>query len=119
MKQLLTSRDWVGIGADERRRLSAQFLIGRSGPTEVINNELISDGTTDKDLQALSIARMIEYLGPDLSWYQEDLFSFLLTLTLRKLNGDTIQSEPSDQEVQPSEAKPRPRGRPKKEEGQV
>lgn len=101
MKQSLIVPEWLQIEADTRRKLVNQFAIPKTGITEVQNSQLICDGVTEKDLKTLNIGKMIEYLGNDLSFYRDTLFNELLTLTIKKINGENIKDlEKGSQQVE-------------------
>lgn len=43
--------------------MSVIFVVPQSEATLVVSNEVMSDGHTDKDLQAITAEKMQEYLG--------------------------------------------------------
>ena len=93
MKHFLDQPEWLKLTTEDRYKLRDKFVIGKTGTTEVINNKLTCDGVTQRDLQALTVAKMIDYLGDELSWYDVNLFDKLFQLTLNKLNN--VKPEPS------------------------
>jgi hypothetical protein len=59
---------WLSVTKETRDKLRELFLIPKSASCEVVTNEMgvgivISDGTTNVDLQQLSVPKMIDYLG--------------------------------------------------------
>lgn len=59
---------WVQLKPETRQKLRDIFSIPHSSHSEVVNNnfgvsQVISDGTTNIDLQSLTIEKMRDYLG--------------------------------------------------------
>jgi hypothetical protein len=53
---------WIGLSQETREKLRQIFNIKRSVQVEVVNNVLISDGSTDKDLSVMTAETMRTYL---------------------------------------------------------
>lgn len=122
MKLGLTTAEWIALPDDMRFKLRDMFRVGKSGACEVMNGKLINDGTTAKDLQAMQLGNLIEKLGNDLPWHNDNLFDELLSLILNKPN-DVQEATTTGTYVGPAPvvgdashpAQPRTRGRRKKE----
>lgn len=73
---------WAELPHDVRTRLTEVFGIIRTGISEVRDQTLISDGTTQEDLKAISTEKMAEYVESDPS---ETSYHRLWELTLAKV----------------------------------
>lgn len=117
MKKVLTQAEWIALDQVTKSKLRELFKIKRSGPTEVVNNVLISDGTLPEDLETLDMASMIEYLGAELPFYDSELFNDLFAKTINKLYGKTKPPKQIKQQVRnESDAELEP-ARPRKSRG--
>lgn len=54
---------WLHLSHDIRERLAKVFGVERTVPTEIVNNVIISDGRSVKDLANITIEKMREYVG--------------------------------------------------------
>ena len=59
---------WVKVKLETRTKMRELFLIPKTSHAEVVNNEygissVISDGTTNTDLQQLTVEKMRDFLG--------------------------------------------------------
>lgn len=67
----------MSVPADVRERLRNTFNLSRSGCTEVVDNQLITDGTTHKDLEVLTKERLLQFckINMVLANDEENIFS--------------------------------------------
>lgn len=68
MLDQVTVPTWVSVKTETRTKLREIFLIPHSSHAQVITDQmgkstLLSDGTTNEDLKALSVEKMQDYLG--------------------------------------------------------
>lgn len=120
MKLSLIVPEWLQIEQDTRRKLINQFAIPKSGVTEVQNSQLVCDGVTEKDLKTLDIGKMIQYIGEDLPFYRDTLFNELLTLTIKKINGENIKDlEKGGQSVEETTTNKGTKGRNQKKKSDI
>lgn len=77
---------WLPLSHDMRELLAKRFDIKRSSFTEVSNNKLVADGRTPIDLQAITRAKMAEYVGEPAD--TELPYSRLWELTQSKANAE-------------------------------
>ena len=96
MKLNLTVKDWLNIPRENRQKLMELFRFSKSGCIEVVDNQVISDGVTERDLEAFNVGAMINFLGKDLSWFNPNLCDELLVLTLNKLYGEKPEVRTSE-----------------------
>jgi hypothetical protein len=82
MKKFLLPKEWLALPEDTRHLLRRTFSIGKTGIVEVIDNKLVCDGTSQKDLFALDILAMMEFLGEKDA---DQLFDTLFEKTMKKL----------------------------------
>ena len=54
---------WVSLPIEVRNRIRVLFDVPRSQATEVDDGRLVSDGTTHKDFEAITIEKMQKYLN--------------------------------------------------------
>jgi hypothetical protein len=86
MKSYLTPKEFCTFPPHIRERLRQTFRIGKSGPLEMVDGQLISDGSTGKDLQlSLNVGAMLEYLGAESGIEVEGLFDRLMEKSLMKM----------------------------------
>jgi hypothetical protein len=60
LTQIITIPQWLMINQETRRRLALEFGMTRSGHMEVIDNKVVSDGFTNKDLEKITLERLQE-----------------------------------------------------------
>lgn len=70
---------WMSLPRETRKHLVKVFDIERTGISEVRDNEVITDGYTNQDLEAITREKMVKYTGSDES------FSRLWEVTLSKV----------------------------------
>lgn len=75
---------WIHLPHEVREHLAKIFDVRRSGPTEIVDNKIISDGRMPADLKSITKEKMQEYL---LKSKEED-FMRLWELTLSKARGE-------------------------------
>lgn len=68
MLEQVTQPQWVSIKAETRQKLREVLMIPKTGHCETVTNELgvshiISDGTTNTDLQAITVQKLIDFVG--------------------------------------------------------
>ena len=73
---------WIDLPKDVRQKLAEVFDIERTGITEIRDNTVISDGFTNKDLEAITLPKMTEYIGSD------ETFHRAWELTLMKVRSE-------------------------------
>lgn len=73
---------WMLLPKETRTHLAYVFSIPVSGVTEIRDQEVITDGRTVVDLEALSADRMAEYVG------STDTFARLFELTMAKAHSE-------------------------------
>ena len=54
---------WMALPHDIRTHLVGVFNIPRTGTSEIRDNEILSDGYSNVDLQAITLIKMNEYIG--------------------------------------------------------
>lgn len=59
---------WMMVPKEERDILIQQFGLVRTGITEVIDQQLITDGYSDKDLAGITLEKMTEFIGSEESF---------------------------------------------------
>ncbi|TXH56083.1 MAG: hypothetical protein E6Q97_07265 [Desulfurellales bacterium] len=93
MKTCITLREFVALPKPVREQLRQIFRIAKSGPMEIVNGEIISDGSTAADLQKLDVGALIAFLGPDSGINTEGLFDRLLSIVLLRFEADRLEAE--------------------------
>lgn len=73
---------WMLLPRDIRQYLATVFNISLSGITEIRDSEVITDGRTINDLEALSLERMCEYVG------SQETFARAFELTIAKAHSE-------------------------------
>lgn len=63
MKQCSSLDQWINLSTAERSIIMQKFNIQKSGGMEVADGQIVSDGVTIKDLMAINVGSMIEFLG--------------------------------------------------------
>jgi len=63
MKQFISYDQYIALAIDERNKIREVFNVVKSGGMDVVDNEIVSDGTTPNDLARINIGAMLEYLG--------------------------------------------------------
>lgn len=59
------SQMWMSLDKHIRTILAKQFNLARTGPVEVIDSHVVTDGHTNEDLKAITIEAMREYVGKE------------------------------------------------------
>lgn len=94
MEKLYTQH-WIDLPQETRNHLAKVFGIERTGVTEIRDQAVVSDGYTNKDLEAVTADKMSAYVG---SATGELSFSRLLEITLSKVK---FELHPPVLEIQP------------------
>jgi hypothetical protein len=76
------SQHWVSLPKEVRVHLISVFGLVRTGVTEVINQEVKSDGFTNDDLKGITLEKMNGYIG------STETFARAWELTLSKVNSE-------------------------------
>lgn len=107
---MINRTKWLQISLETRSKLAELFGMSRSGFNHILDNEVISDGYSDKDLAMLSLEKLQQYLGSE----EEDYYK-LLDLVIKQIENphEKIEKTDVDEYVQPGVIKVK-RGRPKK-----
>lgn len=88
MKNYIQQKDYLALPKETRVKLVQIFAINKSEGVRVVENEIVSDGSSQADLIAgITIGKMIDYLGKN--WKKVDnekLFDDLLIRVIEKLN---------------------------------
>lgn len=71
------------LSKDIREKLALDFNVGRSGPAEVRDSEVIRDGRTEEDLSVITLEKMNEYIGSE-----ETSFERAWLVTCAKANSE-------------------------------
>lgn len=77
----ITEHEWLKLPWQQRIKLIEVFKIPQSSFTHVSAGEVVTDGHTNKDLSAISISAMQEYVGS-----KSDNFVELFAATLKKID---------------------------------
>lgn len=82
MKKSLLPKEWLVLPEETRHLLRRTFNIGKTGIVEVVDNKMVCDGTSHRDLFVLDVVSMMEFLGEKGT---DQLFEDLFKKTLEKL----------------------------------
>ena len=119
MKLFISTHDWLRLDRDTRYKLHMHFKFPKSGVPEILNNSIISDGFTTKDLMNMNIGIMLDYLNlKEVAPVEGELCDYLFSKVIEKINGRTSE-EPISIGGLEEEVKPARRGRPKKEKSNL
>lgn len=66
----ITPQQWMIVPRETREHLVPIFHIGKSGITEVHNQDVVTDGRTSDDLRAITSEVMAEYVGSEASFFR-------------------------------------------------
>lgn len=86
---------WMALPREIRGHLVDVFKIERTGISEIRDNEVISDGYSNIDLQAITLEKMNEYIGST-----ETSFPHAWEVTCSKAKGELYPPIGLDQVVQ-------------------
>ena len=78
MNEKIYPQMWMDVPYELRQQLIKDFNLVRTGGTEVINNEIVTDGYRVTDLERINKESMAEYVGAD------DEFHRLWIVTIAK-----------------------------------
>ena len=73
MQPILSNATWLMLSREERAWLRDTFEIPRSGSTEVLDQQIICDGTMIEDLMELTVEKLQEFLKSE----ETDLYALL------------------------------------------
>ena len=90
--QQVTTSQWLSLKASTKEKLRETFSIPRSSCVEVITDmsgigKIMSDGTTHKDLSVITIDKMRDYVGQEITTLGET-FNTLFEKVIAKIEGD-------------------------------
>lgn len=80
--------EWIGLKQETRIKLEEIFNIGKSVGTEVVNNTIVCDGHSNRDLEVMNVSTMQEYINSS-----EEDFMKLFTKVLNKVEGEKEEVE--------------------------
>jgi hypothetical protein len=83
VKQQLTIPQWLDLPFEVRQEFKRIFKLPRSTGSQVVNNEVVCDGHTHKDLAEISVEKMQAFLQS-----KEEDFWKLFDAALQKLQDD-------------------------------
>lgn len=63
MAEFLLQKDYMALPKEVRAKVRAAFGIKKSGPVEVVQNVVVSDGVTSEDCMAVTSSVLRSYLG--------------------------------------------------------
>jgi hypothetical protein len=63
IKEQIFVSHWLQIPSEARQKLAIVFGLGKSGFANVVNNVVVSDGYSDKDLTDITIDKLQNYIG--------------------------------------------------------
>lgn len=93
MEQLITQFHWMQLNNEQRILMREVFNIPKSGGVVIQNNTMLTDGSNENDLKAISIESMQKFVAsPDTN------FEFLYNSTLIKV--DQMIKERKEKEYQ-------------------
>lgn len=78
----ITPQQFILLPKETREHLATVFNIPKSSHTEIRDSEVITDGRTMADLEAISKEKMAEYVGSD------ETFGRLWELTIAKAHSE-------------------------------
>jgi hypothetical protein len=79
---------WTSLSNEQRRLIRSKFAIPRSGNVEVSDGRVLTDGTTAKDFEALTIQKMQEYVSSEISDFHK-LFDLVVAKIQTEIEGET------------------------------
>lgn len=85
MRTFLLQKDFIALPPETRDKLRQALRIGKSGPMEIVDGRMVSDGSTPQDLQAVNIGSLLAFLGPDSGMRADELFDTLFRKVLERL----------------------------------
>lgn len=93
--QVITPPIWLSIKPETRNKLRQDLGIPHTGGTEVWGNRIVSDGTTQQDLNVITVQKLQDYLD----YAESDDLLNLLDLAVKSIENDLADK----QEEQPTE----------------
>jgi hypothetical protein len=105
IEKLLTRYQWLRFSNEQRLLMRQTFNIPKSGGVEMMGNQMISDGSNEKDLKVVNIASMQEFTESN-----EKDFDKLLELTIEKIDV-MIKEEAEEKEAVAAKAKAKVRNK--------
>lgn len=67
----IVPQQWMLVSREIREHLAVIFHLGRSGITEVHNEQVVTDGRTNEDLSSITAASMAEYTGYGADYFEK------------------------------------------------
>lgn len=91
----VTTSQWLGLNKNTKDKLREVFFIPKSGVVEVVVNEfgkstIMSDGTTHKDLATITIEKMRDFIGQELTTLEET-FNSLFEKVVTKIETPVVE----------------------------
>lgn len=81
---VLTKFHWLKLSNEQRFLIRKEFNIPKSGGVEMMGNQMISDGSNEKDLSVITVGSMQTFLGQESSG--TDSFSELFNHMIEKID---------------------------------
>ncbi len=88
MIPIISMHTWTSLSSEQRGKIRMIFAIPRSQSTEVHDGRIVTDGTTPKDFEALTVEKMQSYVKSNV-----DDFHKLFDLVVAKVQ-DEIEGKP-------------------------
>lgn len=89
---ILSMHMWTALSSEQRSRIRILFSIPRSSHAEVVDGKLMTDGTTAKDFEALTIEKMKDYLKSDSNDFHA-LFDLVIARVQDEIEGKPIKED--------------------------
>lgn len=96
MMQAITPPIWLSIKPETRNKLRQDLGIPRTGGTEVWGNRIVSDGTTQQDLNTITVQKLQDYLD----YAESDDLLNLLDLAVRSIENE-LEDKPEEVPQEP------------------
>ncbi len=104
---------WTSLSAEQRARIRVAFSIPRSSHVEVVDGRVLTDGTTPKDFEALTVEKMQKYLNTELNDFHS-LFDKVIARIQDEIEGKSLEAVITSTEPLTVIIEPKKRGRPTK-----
>lgn len=89
---MLSKLKWLQTDLKVRQRLCVDFAVPQSEATFVANNEVISDGHTDRDLQVITVEKLQAYTAMnEVDFYK--LYDAAVELAAKTVRKDELKLE--------------------------
>lgn len=91
MAEFLLPKQYMALPKEARAKVRAAFGLKRSGPVEVVQNVVVSDGTTAEDCMEVTAERLRGFLG-----VEEGEFAALWEAAVDRITGTKSYPLPND-----------------------